>query len=141
MDQTLAVLKAVADDTRLKILNRLLRHSDCVGALARRLALSEAAVSQHLKVLREAGLVTGEKRGYFMHYEVNRAQLHALATEFETLAAIEREVCKPEEQRCASRDQNACHAQEPGDAFLPGLHVADEVKECARHGHCTCHES
>jgi ArsR family transcriptional regulator len=70
MENTTIVLKAIADDTRLKTVKLLLRHNYCVGALARRLDLTEAVISQRLKVLREAGLLIGEKRGYFMHYAV-----------------------------------------------------------------------
>lgn len=77
MDKTL-VLKAIADETRMKIITLLLQHNYCVRALARKLEISEAAVSQHLKILREAGLLVGEKKGYFMHYDVNRNVLHEL---------------------------------------------------------------
>ena len=50
-------LKALADDNRLLILRLLGRRDYCVRALARQLGISQAAVSQHLKVLRQAGLV------------------------------------------------------------------------------------
>ena len=59
MDNAL-VLKALADETRMKIITLLLSHSYCVRELASILELSEAAVSQHLKVLKGAGLLTGE---------------------------------------------------------------------------------
>ena len=104
MDRML-VLKAIADETRMKILSLLLRHNYCVRALARKLGLSEGAVSQHLKVLRGAGLLTGEKKGYFMHYDVNREVLRALAAEIEELASLERKPCTPEEGGCHSSEQ------------------------------------
>jgi len=66
------ILKALADENRLRIIHMLLAHDLCVGALASRLSISTAAVSQHLKILRKAGLVRGEKRGYFTHYVVER---------------------------------------------------------------------
>ena len=69
------VLKAIADATRMNILTLLLKHNYCVRALANELELTEATISQHLKVLREAGLLVGERRGYFMHYLVNRSVL------------------------------------------------------------------
>ncbi len=43
----------------------------CVGALAKMLEITPGAVSQHLRVLKEEGLVMAEKRGYFMHYRLN----------------------------------------------------------------------
>ena len=69
----------------------LLKNNCCVRALAGKLQISEAAVSQHLKVLREAGLLTGEKKGYFMHYKVNQNALHQLAAEIDALANMRRE--------------------------------------------------
>jgi len=73
------ILKALSDETRFDLVKLLLTHDFCVGALAQRLGLSEGAVSQHLKLLREAGLVKGEKRGYWTHYMVEREKLIELA--------------------------------------------------------------
>lgn len=126
MENTTQVLKAIADDTRLKIVKQLLKHNYCVGALARRLDLTEAAISQHLKVLREAGLLIGEKRGYFMHYAVDREQLRALAKEIETLAEIEREACKPEVEDCMQEKRDRCHVNKTG-------------KNCSEDVHFACH--
>lgn len=70
-------LKALADDNRLLILRLLGRRDYCVRALARQLGISQAAVSQHLKVLRQAGLVSSEKRGYFTHYRTAGTDLMA----------------------------------------------------------------
>jgi len=56
-------LKALADEKRLKILQMLLSSDLCVGALAKHLSILKPAVSQHLRILRKAGLVKGEKRG------------------------------------------------------------------------------
>ncbi len=79
MNEFLVVLKALADKTRFSIITLLLAHDFCVGALARQLDISEAAVSQHLQVLRKAGLVKGEKRGYYTHYWVDREKLKKVA--------------------------------------------------------------
>lgn len=145
MDQTL-VLKAIADETRMKILSLLLRRGYCVRALARKLELSEGAVSQHLKVLRDAGLLTGEKKGYFMHYAVNRDVLHALAAELEALACVEREACTPEEGGCPSPERERCHVQKRngGGQALESCHgkeFAEGGKGREHHGHCRCHQS
>lgn len=72
MKEFIAILRALADETRFKILNLLLTHDLCVGGLAHRLEISKAAISQHLQVLRKAGLVKGEKRGCWTHYSVER---------------------------------------------------------------------
>lgn len=70
---------ALADPTRLKLLKLLCRQRSpdalCVNALAALLGVTQPAVSQHLRVLRSIGLVKGERRGYHVHYFVNRAAL------------------------------------------------------------------
>ena len=99
MERTPA-LKALADETRMKLVELLLRHDCCVRALAKRLGVSEAAVSQHVKVLREAGLVNGERRGYFMHYQVRRETLRELGAEIAALADVS---CEEREAGCGCR--------------------------------------
>lgn len=79
MNNIIQTLKALADGTRFRIIDLLLTQNLCVGALAARLNISAAAVSQHLRILRKAGLVRGEKRGYWTHYSIDRALLHQVA--------------------------------------------------------------
>jgi DNA-binding transcriptional ArsR family regulator len=84
------VLKALADERRLKILQLLTANDLCVGALAKHLSISKPAVSQHLQILRKAGLVKGEKRGYWTHYIVEREALNRVASQISELAAKEK---------------------------------------------------
>lgn len=103
------ILKAIADSTRLNILELLLKHNYCVRALAKELQLSEAAISQHLKVLKEAGLIKGEKRGYFMHYEVDSIALKDIAKEIKALTDIKKEGCKPTDRiDCPTLEKPEC---------------------------------
>lgn len=90
MPQFTGVLKMLADETRFKIIQLLLSHDLCVGALASRLGISRAAVSQHLRLLKEHGLVRGEKRGYWTHYAVNREKLAETAALLNGMARQER---------------------------------------------------
>ena len=62
------MLKALGDQTRYKIFNCLLERKHCVRSLSKKLGVTESAISQHLKVMKKAGLVYGEKYGYHMHY-------------------------------------------------------------------------
>lgn len=75
MQDIMKGIKALADQNRLKIIQLLLKNSFCVGALSKRLNISESAVSQHLKILREAGIVIGIKEGYYVHYRVEKEML------------------------------------------------------------------
>ena len=68
IDKTAQMFRVLSDETRLGILKLLKARALCVGALARRLGVSSSSVSQHLRVLREAGLVVAERRGNYMHY-------------------------------------------------------------------------
>jgi len=74
-----ALFGVLADPTRLKLLRLLVEQREpdalCVNALAYRLGVTQSAVSQHLRVLKSARLVTGERRGYRIHYFINQETL------------------------------------------------------------------
>ena len=69
------IFKVLASDSRVRILQLLKKRALCVEALANRLAITPAAVSQHLRILRDTDLVTSDKRGYHVHYRVNKKTL------------------------------------------------------------------
>jgi len=69
------IFKVLSVDTRVRLISLLKRRSLCVNALARELDITPAAVSQHLRVLRGADIVTADKQGYFVHYRVKEATL------------------------------------------------------------------
>ncbi len=62
------IFKALASESRLKVLRLLKEHPQCVNTIAARLKMTQPTVSQHLRLLKEAGLVKAEKRGVWMHY-------------------------------------------------------------------------
>jgi DNA-binding transcriptional ArsR family regulator len=62
-DRTALALSALADPTRREIFERVALRPQAVGELARDLPVSRPAVSQHLKMLTEAGLVSGRAEG------------------------------------------------------------------------------
>jgi len=64
-------LAALADPTRRRVLERLRDGPKPVGEIARALPVSRPAVSQHLKVLKEAGLVREERHGTQHIYEID----------------------------------------------------------------------
>ena len=69
------VCKILSVGTRVQILQLLKGRALCVGALSTRLDVTQGAVSQHLRILRDADLVVAEKRGYFVHYRLNEKTL------------------------------------------------------------------
>ena len=70
-EQIAWLFRALGVQTRVRIVQLLRDGALCVGALSARLGVSQSAVSQHLRVLRDAGLVLAERRGYFVHYHLN----------------------------------------------------------------------
>lgn len=74
---------ALADPTRRAILERLIERPSAVGELARDLPVSRPAVSQHLKVLKEAGLVIDKRAGKQRIYQVQPEGLAALRAELD----------------------------------------------------------
>ena len=79
IDKLAEIFKALSDPTRLRLV-KLLNDCKpgicqggplCVNALAHQLGVTQSAVSQHLRILRQAGLVRGARHGAFMHYSLD----------------------------------------------------------------------
>jgi DNA-binding transcriptional ArsR family regulator len=79
-----AVWDALADGTRRAIVEQLARRPHAVGELAAELPVSRPAVSQHLKVLKETGLVSDETVGTRRIYRLNPAGVQALRDQLDT---------------------------------------------------------
>ncbi|MCM6774285.1 metalloregulator ArsR/SmtB family transcription factor [Nocardia sp. CDC159] len=74
------VFGALANPTRREILDLLLDGEQTVQAIADRFDMARPSVSEHLKVLRDCGLVAEEKRGRYRYYRVEPQPLHELQT-------------------------------------------------------------
>jgi DNA-binding transcriptional ArsR family regulator len=82
-------LKALGHPVRLAILRALGERSSCCCAeLCSRLPLAQSTVSQHLKVLREAGLVSFRREGVRSSYVLNPDALAAVRADMEEVAAL-----------------------------------------------------
>ena len=73
------MMKALGEPMRFKIYKELLERPHCVRSLSQMLGITDSAVSQHLKVMREAELVHGEKYGYHTHFLPRQDAIDALA--------------------------------------------------------------
>jgi DNA-binding transcriptional ArsR family regulator len=76
-------IQALGDPTRRSIFERLRRGPRAVGELARELPVSRPAVSQHLRVLKEAGLVTEQRNGTRRIYGVDAQSVAELRDYFD----------------------------------------------------------
>ena len=65
------LFKALADETRLKILHTLFEKAQCVSELMEQLRLAQSHVSHHLKILKVAGLVESSRDGHKICYALH----------------------------------------------------------------------
>lgn len=75
------IIHIITDRTRFRLLQLLLEHHYCVKALAKKLGISEPAVSQHMRVLKKYQIVQGVKIGYQTHYQIDREKIFILLNE------------------------------------------------------------
>ena len=69
---------ALSDETRLEILQRLRSEEQCVCDLMGSLGAAQSRLSFHLKVLKEAGLITDRPEGRWVYYSLNEEGVRAL---------------------------------------------------------------
>jgi len=70
MDELVRVMKALSDPGRVNILKLLGARELCACEIIRALKLAQPTISRHMKVLADAGLITGRKVGSWVHYRV-----------------------------------------------------------------------
>ena len=100
------MLKALGEPTRLSIFQQLLIRKHCVRSLSEKLGITESAISQHMKVLREAGLVYGERFGYHIHYLPKREALDELCVAFAQMKHQSLDLCRdPQVCQCEFRKE------------------------------------
>jgi DNA-binding transcriptional ArsR family regulator len=75
MKEAAELFKLLSVDKRIEIVELLKNEPMSVNALAEALKITQSAVSQHLRVLKSAGLVIDERRGYWIFYSLNRDTL------------------------------------------------------------------
>jgi ArsR family transcriptional regulator len=98
------VFEALASLPRRKILAYLSASDLTAGEIAARFAMTKPAISKHLSILENAGLIRGEKRGQFIHYALVRENL------VNTLNGFVQEVCpvsKPLKRESKARGARA----------------------------------
>ena len=87
LDRTARLFHALSDSTRLSILRRLRFGEQCVCNLTDALDAAQSRLSFHLKVLKDAGLVTDRRDGRWMYYTVNADALVEIGTLIESMTA------------------------------------------------------
>jgi DNA-binding transcriptional ArsR family regulator len=66
------IFKLLSVEARIRIVQALKRRALCVTELTSQLGISQEATSQHLRVLRDAGIVKFQKRGFHVYYSLDK---------------------------------------------------------------------
>lgn len=85
-DRAARLFHALSDETRLSILKRLRHGERCVCELTDVLDAAQSRLSFHLRVLKEAGLVTDRRQGRWMYYTLNAEAMSDVTGLVQTLA-------------------------------------------------------
>lgn len=83
-----SVFKALNDETRRQIIELLKDKGMNAGEIADEFNISKPSISHHLDILKQAGLITGEKKGQFIEYSLNTTILEDLLTWILTLKKL-----------------------------------------------------
>jgi ArsR family transcriptional regulator, arsenate/arsenite/antimonite-responsive transcriptional repressor len=100
LSRAVELFHALSDETRLEIVQRLRGGERCVCDLTDLLEAAQSRLSFHLKVLKDAGLVSDRREGRWIHYSLNR---EAFAEVQGLLGDI-----KPSSRRLSVRDDDCC---------------------------------
>ena len=84
-----AIFKALGDENRIRILKLLHSGEKCACKLLEELNISQSTLSHHMKILCDAGIVTGRKGGKWMHYSICCEGVCSLRTMLRELLAPE----------------------------------------------------
>jgi DNA-binding transcriptional ArsR family regulator len=88
-DKLAEVFKLLSDGPRVRIIQLLRRRSLCVVELTSQLGISRPATSQHLRILRNAGIVKPVKRGVYTYYMLDDKKISVLRKVTNELLSIE----------------------------------------------------
>ena len=100
------MLKALGEPMRFRIYSQLLERKHCVRSLSKKLGVTESAISQHMKIMREAGLIYGEKYGYHTHFLPKQEAIDMLAGLFEEMR---------KKAETVDRDMTVCNCEFRGE--------------------------
>jgi predicted transcriptional regulator len=88
--ESIGIMKALADSSRLMILNTLFEKPQYVEEISERINLAVSTVSFHLKKMEEAGLVSKSKKQYYFIYEINKEIFNKTLEQFVRFDNIEK---------------------------------------------------
>jgi len=100
------LFKVFSNDVRMKVFEFLLEGKMCVSGIVDRLNVTQPTVTQHLKILQQAGLVKSEKIGYWMHYSIDEYGLNKVKEELKYFLSklnVKEKKCKVSSLKCPAK--------------------------------------
>lgn len=81
------IMKALADETRLKIVDMLSRGELCACKILEHFNITQPTLSYHMKILCDSNVVTGTRNGAWMYYSLNKEVIDAVTGLFDELTS------------------------------------------------------
>lgn len=101
------IFEALSSSSRRKILAYLSATSLTAGEIAERFSVSKPTISKHLSVLESAGLITGERKGQFIHYSLVRDNLvNTLNGFIQQVCPVSRPLRRESQARAKARNED-----------------------------------
>jgi DNA-binding transcriptional ArsR family regulator len=105
MTDSAELFKILSVDRRIEIIELLKNGPMSVNALTETLGATQSAISQHLKVLKSVGLVTSERKGYWIYYTLDREVLERCRKRLNRVCTCE---CLEDAERGKKPGNNIC---------------------------------
>lgn len=98
------LFKTFSNETRLKIFQMLAKERLCVSKIVEKLNVAQPTVTQHLRILEQAGLIGSEKVGSWVHYSIDSAGIHRCKANIDKFATILDKALSTEKKNCSRKD-------------------------------------
>ncbi|GIM29518.1 transcriptional regulator [Clostridium polyendosporum] len=105
-----SVIKGLADENRLRILNILRESELCVGEIEHILKMTQSNVSRHLTKLCSLEILENEKKGTWVFYKINKdiVSIYPFMKELINEELVKLEICKSDSKRLLEYKQSGC---------------------------------
>lgn len=98
-EEYVVLFKALADETRLKIVKMLIEGNQCPCHILKAFPITQPTLSYHTKILCEAGIIVGKRKGAAMECSINKEKITQLQQLFDMLAGQLKENSVSEEDK------------------------------------------
>ncbi len=88
-NQYTEIFKALADETRVKVIQILTKENKCACQILEQLSISQSTLSHHMSILTSSNLVLSKKEGKWVHYRLNQELFETIGLFFEKTEIVD----------------------------------------------------